>query len=283
MNHLTVIAIGIALAAVPLSANLLQNPDFSSWDAPNQPTGWTVEDSTKAGVEQADNPARSPQYSARLTRKVESIGNNKGLIQQVGVSDDLVYTLDVWIYDDDMDVSGGISITWRDAGGTYISNSGVSHSDSSQHSWQRVTVVDTAPAGAATADVLIRTYGFTGGPSGGRFYVDDASFIQGVGILEQPGAGLRPGTVVVVEPNPTSGPSQIALELSRPGRVRLDVYDMAGSLRSNVHSGGLDAGRHVVAWNGRDNAGQLLPSGLYFAVLSDSSGNATVCKLVLKR
>lgn len=283
MNRLTVLAIGIALAAVPLSANLLQNPDFSSWDTPKQPAGWTVEDTTRAAVDQESGTVRSPQYSARMTRLVEGTGNNKGLVQQVSVSPDLGYTLDVWIYDDDMDVSGGASITWRDAGGTYISNSGVTYTDSSQHTWQRVTVVDTAPAGAAIADVLIRTYGFTGSPSGGRFYVDDASLVQGVGILEQPGPGLRPGAVVVVEPNPTPGPSQIALELSRSGRVRLDVYDMAGSLRANVHSGGLDAGRHVVAWSGLDNAGQLLPSGLYFAVLSDSSGNATVCKLVLKR
>jgi hypothetical protein len=283
MTRLTVFALGIALLAVPLSANLLQNPDFSSWDSPYQPTGWTVEDTSRTEVEQANNPARSPQYSARLTRKVEGTGNNKGLLQQVAVSPDLGYTLDVWAYDDDNDVGAGVSITWRDDGGTYISNSGVFYSDSSIRTWQRLTMVDTAPSNAATADILVRTYGFTGSPSGGRFYVDDASFTQGVGVLEQPGSALRPGSAIAVEPNPTPGPSQIELEVARPGHVRLDVYDMTGSLRANVHSGGLEAGHHVFSWSGRDNVGQLLPSGLYFAVLNDSAGNATVCKLVLRR
>jgi hypothetical protein len=283
MNRLTVLALGIALSAAPLSANLLQNPDFSLWDNPEQPTGWEVEDTTRAKIEQTDNPARSPQYSAKLTRLVEGTSNNKGLVQQVAVSPELGYTYDLWVYDDDVNVSGGISITWRDAGGTYISNTGVTYTDSSLHSWQRLTVVDTAPSGAGLADILIRTYGFTGSPPGGVVYVDDASFVQGVGIEELPGRSARPGARLAVEPNPASGPATISLELARAGNIRLDVYDMTGSLRSNVLSGGLDAGRHELKWAGRDPSGQLLPAGLYFAVLSDSTGNSTVCKLVLKR
>ncbi len=276
----------VALLLFPVSgvrADLLTNGDFSSWSGPTQPTGWIVEDTSKARIEQSADTVRSPSFAVRITRKVAGTGSNKGIKQLVPVSPNQGYTLTAWYLDNDINAAGGIGISWRDADTNYISHSGTFYTDSSIHTWQRLIKADTSPPNAAYGDVLLRVYGFSGSPAGGVVYADDAAFSLGCGIAQGIPRSLRSQTRLAAEPNPSPGPTTISLELPRPARVRLDVYDMTGSLRSTIHSGSMLSGRHAITWDGSDLTGQKLPSGLYFAVLSDTTGNLVVCKLVMKR
>ena len=46
-------------------------------------------------------------------------------------------------------------------------------------------------------------------------------------------------------------------------KVRLEIFDARGRLVRIVHDGVLAAGDHQLAWNGRDDSGRALASGVY--------------------
>lgn len=73
-------------------------------------------------------------------------------------------------------------------------------------------------------------------------------------------------------PNPFRERATMSFRLPYRQQVDLAIYDMAGRLCRTVHSGALDAGRHSMVWDGRDDAGRAVPSGAYFVVLRAASG-----------
>jgi hypothetical protein len=270
----------LALAAALATGNLLVNGDFSSWDSPTQPAGWTVEDTVYARIEQSSDPSRSPAYSARITRLVAGTGNNKGVMQYIPVTAGQVYTLEAWYFDDDINARGGLSITWRTADSTYIDNSGTVYTDSAIRDWQQLGVTDTAPATAAWANALLRVYGFTGGPAGGVVYLDDAVFDEGTGAVAEPPFAATP-VRIAAQPTLVLQQTTIRYSLANAGPVSLAIHDLTGAARRCLVSTIQTGGDHVITWDGRDDSGQRLADGLYFAVLRTSAGE-TVRKLVLE-
>lgn len=89
-----------------------------------------------------------------------------------------------------------------------------------------------------------------------------------------PGAGslvLHPGV-----PNPFNPRTTLAFDLPRAARVTLVIVDAAGRrVRTLVASSSLDAGRHLAAWDGRDDAGRGVGAGSYFARLQAGDLAAT--------
>jgi len=85
-----------------------------------------------------------------------------------------------------------------------------------------------------------------------------------------------------VWPNPFNPRAQIALSLPRTGPVSLDVVDARGHVvRRLLVAAELPAGRHVVIWDGLDDAGRAMPSGVYLArVLADGLTSARKLTLV---
>ncbi len=70
-------------------------------------------------------------------------------------------------------------------------------------------------------------------------------------------------------PNPFNGVTNIAYTLAEAGVVDLRIYDTAGRLIRTLETGtSRPSGRHVTAWNGRDNSGRAVTSGVYFAKIS---------------
>jgi hypothetical protein len=64
-------------------------------------------------------------------------------------------------------------------------------------------------------------------------------------------------------PNPFNPTVSVAFELERTTTGALSVYDVSGRKLVELARGTLDAGRHVVVWNGRDSEGRALSSGTY--------------------
>jgi len=64
--------------------------------------------------------------------------------------------------------------------------------------------------------------------------------------------------------------------------VRLSVYDAAGRLVRTLVEEPLSAGRHVIEWDGTDNRGGRVASGVYFYALSDGRRTLMRKALVLK-
>jgi hypothetical protein len=65
-------------------------------------------------------------------------------------------------------------------------------------------------------------------------------------------------------PNPFNPSLTIPFELSEAEDVHLAVYDIRGRRVSILADRSYRAGRHQVVWQGKDNRGRSLPSGIYF-------------------
>jgi hypothetical protein len=64
-------------------------------------------------------------------------------------------------------------------------------------------------------------------------------------------------------PNPFNPSTKIRFCVLEAGVVQLSIYNLQGQLVRTLVSGHVNAGRHTLTWNGRDNAGKLVPSGVY--------------------
>jgi len=82
-----------------------------------------------------------------------------------------------------------------------------------------------------------------------------------------------------VAPNPMRDQMTVAFTLARESRVELAVYALDGRRVRTLASGSRNAGSHVAAWNGRDDRGRGLPSGVYFCRLA-AGGERAVRRLV---
>ncbi len=83
-------------------------------------------------------------------------------------------------------------------------------------------------------------------------------------------------------PNPTR--ADVALSFALPGSVarRLDIYDATGRRIRQLDDASALGGSQSVVWDGRNDQGALVPSGVYFARLSWQDGSATT-RLTLLR
>ena len=65
-------------------------------------------------------------------------------------------------------------------------------------------------------------------------------------------------------PNPFNPTTLIRFELPARARVKLHVFDVQGRLVKTLVDDELQAGGQEIAWNGRDNKGRSVASGVYF-------------------
>jgi hypothetical protein len=74
-------------------------------------------------------------------------------------------------------------------------------------------------------------------------------------------------------PNPFNPRTSIRFALAEETRVTLDIYSVAGRLVRRLVTGRTMAeGSHAVAWDGRDERGQALSSGVYLYTISTGQG-----------
>lgn len=83
-----------------------------------------------------------------------------------------------------------------------------------------------------------------------------------------------------VYPNPFNPYAEISIELSRETSVRLCVYDTQGRMVRALVAGHRASGRHTETWDGRDQQGRKMASGVYF-VLLEAEGLREVQKVAL--
>lgn len=106
--------------------------------------------------------------------------------------------------------------------------------------------------------------------------------------FEPPIAGIgdvaRGGTVLGLNqnsPNPFKGRTQISFAVGRSGMsVDLKVYDIQGRLVRQLLRGPVAAGENHILWDGKDNNGAPVTSGVYFCSLT-ADGLTTARPMVL--
>jgi hypothetical protein len=88
---------------------------------------------------------------------------------------------------------------------------------------------------------------------------------------------------VAAYPNPFNPQTSIAYTTRAAGRVTMNVYNVSGRLvRTLKQDEYTDAGTHEVSWNGLDNVGRRVPSGVYF-VKATVGGDTSIYKLSIMK
>ncbi len=87
-------------------------------------------------------------------------------------------------------------------------------------------------------------------------------------ITEDPSAmpdALLPARTLLFpcRPNPAAADVQLTLDLAQSSHLRLDVFDAAGRCVALLAQGQFPPGRYRLQWSGRDQEGNVVPSGVY--------------------
>jgi len=83
-------------------------------------------------------------------------------------------------------------------------------------------------------------------------------------------------------PNPFNPATEIAFNLPNECRVELSIYNAIGSKVRTLVDETLPGGHHTVVWDGRDNTGKPVPTGVYFYRLTSDEFTSTRKMLLLK-
>jgi hypothetical protein len=82
-----------------------------------------------------------------------------------------------------------------------------------------------------------------------------------------PPVALREGVALAMRPNPAIADARITFTLPGAAAVRIDVVDVAGRKVRELAAGTMPAGAHSLIWNGLDDSGRRVGSGVYFVRL----------------
>lgn len=83
-------------------------------------------------------------------------------------------------------------------------------------------------------------------------------------------------------PNPFNPSTTLAFYLPKTGEASLEIYNLKGQKVKTLLKGMITAGKHSLVWNGKDESGQAVASGVYFGILkSDEERKST--KMILAK
>jgi cell surface protein SprA len=108
--------------------------------------------------------------------------------------------------------------------------------------------------------------------------------IGGIDFLDSLGRAT-PRTPVVYQnaPNPFNPGTTIRFEMPEPGPVRLRIYDAHGRLVRELVQDSRPAGYHAVFWNGENDSGRRVASGVYWYRVELPGASSQTRKMVLAR
>jgi len=88
----------------------------------------------------------------------------------------------------------------------------------------------------------------------------------------------HPGSMSLMNayPNPFNPATTIEYAISQASQVTLTIYDLGGNRIAQLVQGSQEAGWHSVVWNGLNDEGQSIPTGVYLANLQDQSHSRVI-------
>ena len=83
-------------------------------------------------------------------------------------------------------------------------------------------------------------------------------------------------------PNPFNPSTTIMFDMRAKGHVSLKIYNVAGQLVRTLVNGVKDAGHHKLTWDGRNNSGVSVASGVYFYKMETTNFSQTKKMIMLR-
>jgi hypothetical protein len=96
--------------------------------------------------------------------------------------------------------------------------------------------------------------------------------------------GTLPGGFALAQnyPNPFNPTTTISFSLPTKGTAKLEIYNVLGKLVAVPFSGTVEAGDHQVVWDGKNETGEAVASGVYFYRLTADKYTDTKKMMLLK-
>ncbi|MGH7741748.1 MAG: hypothetical protein ACRENS_06965 [Candidatus Eiseniibacteriota bacterium] len=88
--------------------------------------------------------------------------------------------------------------------------------------------------------------------------------IDTLGVAAVDDRGATDHADLFVWPNPSSSKVELSAQIARPGRLVIDVFDVAGRLVARPFEGSVIAGEHSFSWDPHQGRTMALGSGLFF-------------------
>lgn len=83
-------------------------------------------------------------------------------------------------------------------------------------------------------------------------------------------------------PNPFNPSTYISFEIPKETDASITIFNSLGQVVRTIYRQGLPAGRHEIIWNGRDDDGNVLASGIYFYRLTAGDFSKTRKMVMIK-
>jgi hypothetical protein len=111
-----------------------------------------------------------------------------------------------------------------------------------------------------------------------------ADLISMTGVIEEKDNTVQPDgfDLYANYPNPFNPSTQITFDLNGNAEIELAVYSIRGERIAVLAAGRYSAGRYQLTWDGRDQAGQAMPSGVYIYRLKSERGVFSRKMMLLK-
>ncbi len=117
----------------------------------------------------------------------------------------------------------------------------------------------------------------------------NAQYVEGLTVYQHYGVSVNDHyipskdlSINQIYPNPFNPSSAISFSLPRGGFTELAIYNIKGQKVKMLNSSVLAAGEHNMVWNGTDESGNKLASGIYFARLSQGTSSKTHKLILIK-
>jgi hypothetical protein len=145
---------------------------------------------------------------------------------------------------------------------------------------------DIQPTGLTSARyvrIVDDSIGSYNGPTDG-FHLDAVEALPSSGVESQLPAGslIADYDLGPALPNPSRGGMTFSYAVPREGPLAIKVYGLTGQVVRTLISGNIPPGNHRVSWDGRDDQGTRVPSGVYFYRL-EADNFARTQKVVIAR
>lgn len=102
------------------------------------------------------------------------------------------------------------------------------------------------------------------------------------GAVGQGTPSVAPSHLAQNVPNPFNPTTTIAYTLAAAGNITLRFYDSQGRVVRTLIDGRKEAGQYTVTWDGRNDSGQSLPSGVYYYELGGNAPSKARKAILLK-
>ncbi len=260
-----------------LAYGQLINPDFEEWDG-NDPVGWTTYNILVEAVEPSDN-AYSGNFAARLM--ITEDFEVSPLMQTTGAVElDDAVTLSVNFAALTEGVELSVTL------GAFVNGQpvdGAGESTMEANPQYQLFSLEWAPMVDRADSILVMiSLQSDEEPMAGTVLVDNV-VMQGVNPLAVQSEPVEPVLEWRLDgafPNPFNSTTTISFSIPEFGPVELAAYNLLGQRVVTITDGIHAPGSYRQVWNGTDDRGAVLPTGVYLVQLT-ASGRIIQTRVVL--